>query len=190
MGDVVTMVAQIRSDGELDSRFEDPQVQVGGPVQIVQDLLTILEDLGVSAEPEVRFENKPKFSFGLRIPFVDQQGKDFQVPPRPDPEPFIIFADTGFSVETTIKKDESKSKIVLGGSPMFAVKSVPGLYVVAILKFSLILSEKDGTTFIVTIGFGLAMSEKFGPLKIKALLAITFFGVVGETVMGWGRRLF
>lgn len=186
MGDVVTMVAQIRSDGELDSRFEDPQVQVGGPVQIVQDLLTILEDLGVSAEPEVRFENKPKFSFGLRIPFVDQQGKDFQVPPRPDPEPFIIFADTGFSVETTIKKDESKSKIVLGGSPMFAVKSVPGLYVVAILKFSLILSEKDGTTFIVTIGFGLAMSEKFGPLKIKALLAITFFGVVGETVMGWG----
>ncbi|MDJ0626788.1 MAG: hypothetical protein QNJ44_00900 [Rhodobacter sp.] len=186
MGDMVTTVAQIRSDGEPDSRFEDPQVMVGGAVQIVQDMLTILESLGIGGEPEVRMENKPKFIFGLRIPFVDGQGKDLQVPPKPDPNPFIIFADSGFTVQVITKDGKTKSKVTLGGSPMFAIKSVPGLYAVAVIKFSLIISEKDGTTFVVTIGFGVAYTTKLGPLKLKGLVAFTFIGIVGETVMGWG----
>jgi hypothetical protein len=69
---------------------------------------------------------------------------------------------------------------------MFAIKSIPGLYVVAIIKFSIKLSSKDGTTYGVLIGVGVAYKLEAGPFELKGLFAITFFAVFGDTVLGYG----
>ncbi|WP_282153326.1 hypothetical protein [Ruegeria atlantica] len=188
MGDVITTVAQVSALGDPDTRFEAPELRMGGPVQIVQDLLTILQELGISGEPDVRMENKWKFTFGMKVPFKTSSGADLQIPPSPLPGD-IIFADTGVEVLITLAKEKTKAKFSLGGKPMFAIKAVPGLYAVAIIKFSLIMSVKDGTTFVVTIGFGIAYMKKVGPgdfLKLKGMVGFTFIAIIGETVMGWG----
>jgi hypothetical protein len=70
---------------------------------------------------------------------------------------------------------------------MFAIKSVPGLYAVAILKFVIKLSTQDGTSYKLLIGFGIAYEEKVTDwLKLKGLFALTIFGVIGDTVLGFG----
>jgi hypothetical protein len=69
---------------------------------------------------------------------------------------------------------------------MFAIKAVPGLYVVAIIKFKLQLSTETGTTYGILIGVGIAYKLKAGPFELKGLFAITFFAVFGDTVLGYG----
>jgi len=69
---------------------------------------------------------------------------------------------------------------------MFAIKAVPNLYVVAIVKFNIQLSTKSGTTYGFLIGVGIAYKLKAGPFELKGLFALTFFAVFGDTVLGYG----
>ena len=39
------------------------------------------------------------------------------------------------------------AQFALVGQPMFAVQEIPGLYVVGLIKFSIQISTKDGTTY-------------------------------------------
>ncbi|CUI03032.1 hypothetical protein BN2497_841 [Janthinobacterium sp. CG23_2] len=185
MGDLLSMAADIDAEAGRATRFADPALRIGGPFDIVQDLLTILEDLGIPARPEVRMTNEWKLSVALEVPFVDAAGKDFQVPPG-DPLPTIKFSDTGVTVEVVVAPKADEASLKLHGSPMFAIKSVPGLYVVAIIEFELKLSTETGTTYGFLIGVGIAYSLEAGPFELEGLFAITFFAVFGDTVLGYG----
>ncbi|NHZ80227.1 hypothetical protein F2P44_13230 [Massilia sp. CCM 8695] len=185
MGDLLSMATDIDAQAGRATRFADPALRIGGPFDIVQDLLTILKDLGVPAQPEVRLTNEWKLSVALEVPFVDASGEDFQVPPG-DPLPTIKFADTGVMVEVAVAPKADEASLKLHGSPMFAIKSVPGLYVVAIIEFELKLSTETGTTYGFLIGVGIAYSLEAGPFELEGLFAITFFAVFGDTVLGYG----
>lgn len=185
MGDVMTMVADIDARAGAATAFAEPQLKLGGPFDIVEDLLTVLKDLGIPVRPEVRMTNAWGLSIGFTVPFVDASGDDLKVIPG-EPFPTIKFADTGLKIEFEVAPDAEKVLMELGGSPMFAIKSIPGLYVVAIIKFKLQLSTKTGTTYGVLIGVGIAYSLEAGPFELKGLFAITFFAVFGDTVLGYG----
>lgn len=185
MGDVMSMVADIDARAGAATTFADPQLKIGGPFEIVQDLLTILQDLGVPARPDVRMTNKWGLSVGMTIPFVDASGEDFKVIPG-EPLPTIKFVDTGMKIELAVAPEADEALLELGGSPMFAIKAIPGLYVVAIIKFKIKLSTETGTTYGFLIGVGIAYSLEAGPFELKGLFAITFFAVFGDTVLGYG----
>ncbi|MDQ1922014.1 hypothetical protein [Massilia pseudoviolaceinigra] len=185
MGDLMSMAVDIDAEAGRATRFADPALRIGGPFDIVQDLLTILKDLGIPVQPDVRMTNDWSLSVALNVPFVDASGEDFQVPPG-DPLPTIKFADTGVTVEVAVAPTDDEASLTLHGSPMFAIKSVPGLYVVAIIEFELTLSTEHGTTYGFLIGVGIAYSLEAGPFELEGLFAITFFAVFGDTVLGYG----
>ncbi|MBE7184150.1 MAG: hypothetical protein INR68_07055 [Methylobacterium mesophilicum] len=185
MGDLMTMEAAIDAKAGRATAFADPKLKLGGPFDIVQDLLTIMQDLGVPARPDVRMTNEWSLKIGLTVPFVDAAGEDFEVIPG-EPVPTIKFADTGAKLEIAVAPDADSAKFEIGGSPMFAIKSIPGLYVVAIVKFSIQLSTESGTTYGVLIGVGVAYELEAGPFELKGLFALTFFAVFGDTVLGYG----
>ena len=185
MGDLMSMAADIDAEAGRLTSFADPKLKIGGPFDIVQDLLTILKDLGVPVRPDVRMTNEWSLSVGLTVPFVDASGDDFEVIPG-EPIPTIKFADTGLSIELAVAPSADSATMELHGSPMFAIKSIPGLYVVAIIKFQLQLSTDTGTTYGFLIGVGIAYSLEAGPFELEGLFAITFFAVFGDTVLGYG----
>jgi hypothetical protein len=185
LGDVFTMVADIAGEAGRETEFGNPTTKLGGPFDIVQDLLTIMQDLGISAKPDVRMTNDWSLKVALAVPFVDASGEPFKVVPG-EPLPTIIFDDTGVTVEINVAPENDEASFELGGKPMFAIKSVPGLYVVAIVQFTLTLSESDGTTYVLLIGVGVAYELDAGPFTLHGLFAITFFGIFGDTVLGYG----
>jgi hypothetical protein len=185
MGDLMTMETQIDAEAGRSTAFADPKLRLGGPFDIVQDLLTIMQDLGVPARPDVRMTNGWSLSVTINVPFVDATGEDFKVVPG-ELIPTIKFADTGAKVEIAVAPEADEATFELGGSPMFAIKSIPGLYVVAIIKFKIQLSTESGTTYGFLIGVGLAYSLEAGPFELKGLFALTFFAVFGDTVLGYG----
>lgn len=185
LGDVLTMVADIAAQAGQETAFNDPTMKLGGPFDIVQDLLTIMQDLGISTKPNVRMTNEWSLKVALKVPFVDASGEPFEVIPH-EPLPTIIFDDTAVKVELKIAPTADEVLFEAGGKPMFAIKSVPGLYVVAIIQFDLKLSSKDGTIYAVLIGVGIAYKLKAGPFELKGLFAITFFGIFGDALLGYG----
>ncbi|MCD9033141.1 hypothetical protein LDO32_15545 [Luteimonas sp. Y-2-2-4F] len=185
MGDLFSMSADIDARAGQATGFAQPRIAIGGPFDIVQDLLTVFAALGVPARPEVRMTNKWALSVGLTVPFVDAAGDDIKIVPG-EPIPTIKFADTGLKIELAVAPEADEALLELGGSPMFAIKSVPGLYVVAIVKFKLQLSTESGTTYGFLLGVGIAYSLEAGPFELKGLFAITFFAVFGDTVLGYG----
>ncbi len=186
MGDMITLTADVAAEAGRETVFTTPKMRLGGSLTIVQDLLTILEDLGISGILTTAMTNEWSLKMAVRIPFVDAMGKDLQIPPFPDPLPVIKFADTGIKVEIGIAPSADSAAFEMGGSPMFAIKQIPGLYVVAIIKFKIKLSTADGTTYEVLIGLGVAYEIEAGPFELKGLIAITFFVVWGDTVLGYG----
>jgi hypothetical protein len=185
MGDLMIAEATIDAAAGRQTAFADPKTMLTGPFDIVNDLLTIMKDLGLAAEPEVRMTNGWSLKIGQTIPFVDAMGEDLKVIPG-EPFPTIKFADTGVKVEVTVAPDNDSALLEIGGSPMFAIKSIPGLYVVAIIKFKLGVSTKYGTTYGILIGVGIAYTLEAGPFELKGLFAITFFAVFGDSGMGYG----
>ena len=185
MGDLVTVVADIDAESGRPTRFQDPQLRLGGSFEIVEDLLTILKDLGIPVRPDVRMTNKLSLSVGFTVPFADAAGDDLEVIPGEKP-PTVIFADTGLKFEFALSSDMDEVTMELGGSPMFSIKSKPGLYVVAIVKFKIKLSNKTGTTYGFLLGFGAAGVAKHKPWKFKCLFAYTIFAVFGDNLLGYG----
>lgn len=185
LGDVVTVGANVRARADRATTFTEPRLQLGGSLSVVQDLLTILDDIGISGVMRVDMTNEWSISVGVTVPFKDATGEDLQIPPG-SPLPDIIFADTGASVEVKVWPDADEAEFRLGGQPMFAIKQYPGLYVVAIIEFGIKLSTETGTTYSLTLGVGIAYVVEAGPFELKGLFALTFFGFIGDTTIGFG----
>lgn len=185
LGDVMTMVADIAGEAGSATQFNNPTTKLGGPFDIIQDLLTIMQDLGIAAKPVVQMTNEWSLKIALTIPFVDASGEPFEVIPG-EPIPTVVFEDTGVTVEIKVAPENDEASFALEGKPMFSIKSIPGLYVVAIIGFTIKLSSKDGTTYVLLIGVGVAYKLKAGPFELKGLFGLTFFAIFGDTVLGYG----
>lgn len=185
MGDVITLSANVRASADRPSTFTEPRLKLGGSLSVVQDLLTILEDVGITGIMRVDMTNEWSIAVGVTVPFKDPAGDDLQIPPLV-PIPDIKFADTGASVEVKVWPQGDEAGFSFGGQPMFAIKSVPGLYVVAIIEFGIKLSTETGTTYSLTLGVGIAYEIEAGPFELKGLFALTFFGFIGDTTIGFG----
>ncbi|HEX6100909.1 MAG TPA: hypothetical protein VF432_31615 [Thermoanaerobaculia bacterium] len=186
MGDMIRLTVDVNAEAGRETTFDEPQLELGGALEIVQDLLTILASLGVTGVLTTVMTNEWSLLATLQVPFVDKQFKDLQVPPRPDPHPVVKFSDTGLKVENTAAPHADSALFELGGSPHFAIKSIPGLYVVAIIQFQFEVSTEDGTTYKLLLGVGLAYELEAGPFELEGLIALTFFAVWGDTICGYG----
>jgi hypothetical protein len=160
-------------------------MKLGGGLSVVQDLLTILQDLGITGTMTTEMTNEWSIKVGVKIPFVDAAGEELQVPPRPLPGD-IIFAQTECSVEAKVWKSADELEFKLGGQPMFAIKSLPGVYVVAIIEFGIKMSTETGNTYSLTLGAGIAYQKEIEPFKFKGMFGIVIFGFVGDSVLGFG----
>jgi hypothetical protein len=158
---------------------------MGGSLSFVQDLLTILADLGITGVMNAEMTNEWSLKVAEKVPVVDQFGKAYQIPPLV-PTPDIKFEDTDLSVEVKVAPTSDSAKFQLEGTPMFAIKAIPGVYVAAIIQFSIEVSTGDGTTYTLLLGVGLAFDVDAGPLGLKGLIALTIFGFIGDTSLGFG----
>ena len=185
LGDVVQLRADVVAQYGVATTFEHPQMAMGGALSVVQDLLTILADLGISGILSVDMTNDWSLKLSMKVPFVDPAGKSLQIPPLV-PNPEIVFDDTGIQVSIKVAPDMDEAEFSFGGHPMFAIQSIPDVYVVAIIKFSIKLSTVDGTTYGLLLGVGLAFSIDGEILSFKGLIALTFFGFISDSAMGFG----
>jgi hypothetical protein len=186
LGDMITLTANIAAEAGRETVFNDPRLKLGGALSIVQDLLTILAELGIVGVLRTAMTNEWSFHASLKVPCKDSTGADLQAPPRPDPLPAFKLADTGFTIEVSVAPKGDKASFELAGRPSFAIKSVPHLYVVAIIQFKIELSTEQGTTYEVFIGIGFSYEIEAEPFEFEGLLAITFFVVWGDTILGYG----
>jgi hypothetical protein len=185
LGDVIRFDANIVASAGSPTVFEQPQLKMGGALSVVQDLLTILADIGITGLLHADMTNDWSLKLALKVPFVDARGEPFQIPPVV-PLPDIKFDDTGVAVTEKVAPDNDEAEFELQGQPMFAIKQVPGLYVVAIIKFSIKLSTMDGTTYTLLLGVGIAYELDADPFSFKGLFALTFFGFIGDNSLGVG----
>jgi hypothetical protein len=193
LGDITTLRANVVAAAGSETRFEDPRLQMGGSLSVVQDLLTILADLGITGFLSVSMTNDWDLKVTEKIPIVDQWGRAYQIPPLPPPpvpdtlpDPQIKFDDCEISCDTNVAPANDEAEFDLAGAPMFAVRQVPGLYVVAVFKFSIKVSTADGTTYGLLLGVGIAYDKELGIFEFKGLFAITFFGFIIDTAIGFG----
>jgi hypothetical protein len=185
LGDVIRVDANIVASAGAATIFDHPRLKMGGSLSVVQDLLTILADIGIAGVLHADMTNEWSLKLALKVPFVDATGEALQIPPLV-PLPDIKFDDTGVKVSEKVAPANDEAEFELAGSPMFAIKAIPGLYAVAIIKFSIKLSTKDGTTYALLLGVGVAYELSAGPFKLKGLFALTFFGFIGDDSLGVG----
>ena len=182
LGDVIQLRANVVSAANAATQFEQPNLVLGGSLSIVQDLLTILADLGITASLSALMTNDWALKVSVIVP-ID----GLQIPPEPDPNPDIKFDDTQIQVEITVAPSADQATFSMGGQPMIAIHEIPGLYAIAIIKFQIELSTSAGTVYSLLVGVGLAYElGPFGPLEFKGLIALTIFGFAGDTVLGFG----
>ncbi len=186
LGDVFLMNTNVVAAAGATTRFEQPNLKLGGGLSVVQDLLTILADLGIAGALTALMTNDWTLKVAEHVPVVDATGDAFQIPPKPDPLPDIKFDDTEIKVEMDVAPTADKASFSMAGQPMFAIKQIPGLYAVAIIKFEIDVSTADGTVYSLLLGVGIAYEIEAEPLKFKGLIALTFFGLIGDTVLGFG----
>jgi hypothetical protein len=186
LGDVIVLSTDIRAmSDQPGAQFQHPNLKLGGALTIVQDVLTILADLGIQGVMSAQMTNDWSLKVKLSVPFVDAAGEALQIPPLV-PNPQVKFDDSGVEVELDVAPVMDKAQFALVGQPMFAVQEIPGLYVVGLIKFSIQISTEDGTTYGLLIGFGVAYEIDAGPFKLKGLFALTMFGFMGDTTLGFG----
>ena len=185
LGDVIRLEANVAAEAGTKTVFTEPVMKMGGSLSFVQDLLTILADLGITGVMNADMTNDWSLKVALKVPVVDALGEPYQIPPAV-PTPDIKFDDTEVSVELNVLPALDSSKFQLQGQPMFTVKAIPGLYVVAIIQFSIEISTSDGTTYTLLLGVGVAYEIEAGPFSLKGLFALTFFGFIGDTALGFG----
>ncbi len=184
LGDVIRLDTDIVAQAGAATILAAPRLRLGGALTVVEDLLTILDDLGITGALRADMTNKPTVTAGLTVPFIGLDGKPFQIPPAA-PKPQIKFDDTELKVTTRISPVADEGKFELTGQPMFAVRKIPDLYVAAVLRFGITLSTEDGKTYDFLLGVGLAFDAEAGPLEVNGLLAVTFSGFIGENSLGW-----
>jgi hypothetical protein len=186
LGDIIILATDIQAAAnQPGTQFQHPNLKLGGALSIVQNMLTILADLGIQGVMSAQMTNDWSLKVKLTVPFVDATGEALQIPPLV-PNPQVKFDDSGVEVELDVAPSMDKAQFALTGQPMFAVQEIPGLYVVGLIKFSIQISTADGTTYALLIGFGVAYEIPAGPFKLKGMFALTMFGFMGDTVLGFG----
>ncbi|HTR73418.1 MAG TPA: hypothetical protein VMG80_07460, partial [Solirubrobacteraceae bacterium] len=187
LGDIIALKTDIRAAADKPgAEFQHPNLKLGGALTIVQDMLTILADLGIQGVMSAQMTNDWSLKVKLTVPFVDATGEALQIPPLV-PNPQVKFDDSGVEVELTTEPNMDKAQFALVGQPMFALQELPGAYAVGLIKFSIQISTEDGTTYGLLIGYGFAFEiDLTKVLKLKGLFAVTFFGFIGDTTLGFG----
>lgn len=185
LGDVIKLGASIAASDGATTQFEQPTLLLGGALSIVQDILTILAEFGITGVLTALMTNSWALKAAEIVPVVDGQGHPLQIPPYPDPSPDFKLDDTEIKVEWDVAPTADAATFSIGGQPMFAIHVIPNVYVTAIIKFSVEVSTADGTDYSLLIGVGLAFSLDAGPFSFKGLFAITFAGVWGDSVLGY-----
>jgi hypothetical protein len=187
LGDVIQLRANVVAVAGAATRFEQPNLVLGGGLSIVQDLLTILADLGITGTMSALMTNDWALKVAEIVPIVDASGKSLQIPPLPDPSPDLKFDETEIKVEIQVAPSADKAAFSMGGQPLIKIHALPpNVYAVAIIKFQIEISTADGTVYSLLIGFGLAYSLDAPPFGFKGLFALTLFGLIGDTVLGFG----
>jgi hypothetical protein len=185
LGDLIQLGANIVSSAGATTQFEQPSLLLGGALSIVQDILTILADLGITGVLTALMSGSWSLKVAVTAPIVDKKGDALQIPPKPDPSPDIKFDDTEIKVEWDVAPSADMATFSMGGQPMFAIHVIPNVYVTAIIKFQIQVSTGDGTDYSLVVGVGLAFSLDADPFSFKGLFAITFAGVWGDSVLGY-----
>lgn len=185
MGDLITLVTDIHAQAGQETVFSQPRLALGGSLSIVEDLLTILADLGITGSLRTVMTNKWALAAAMRVPFVDPLGKDLQVPPLPVEMPNIKFADTGITVELEILPHAHGASFKLEGIPSFLIQAP--FYVAVVLGFEIELSTEHGTTYKFVLGVGVSFEVHLihDVLELEGLIAITFAPVFGDDVLGY-----
>jgi hypothetical protein len=185
LGDIIQLSANIVSTYGATTQFEQSSLLLGGALSIVQDILTILADLGITGVLTALMTNSWAFKVAMTFPVVDENGQPLQIPPLPAKCPDFKLDDTEFKLEWDVAPTSDKGSLSISGQPMFAIHTVPCVYLAVILKFELEVSTSDGTHYALLIGAGLSYSLDAKPFTFKGLFAITFAGVWGDSVLGF-----
>jgi hypothetical protein len=187
LGDVVQLGANIVSSAGATTQFEQPSLLLGGALTIVQDILTLLADLGITGVLTALMTNSWALKAAVNVPAVDATGHALQIPPWPDESPSFKLDDTDVKVEWDVASSPPSDGVTfsIAGQPMFAIYSIPNVYVTAVLKFQIQISTTDGTDYALLIGIGLSYDLDATPFSFKGLFAITFAGVSGDAVLGF-----
>jgi hypothetical protein len=178
LGDVVSLTANIVGSELAGTQFEEPQVLLGGVLSIVQVLLTLLADLGITGVMTTQMTNDWAFKVAVTVPVVDQQGHPLQIPPYPAPEPTFKLDDTDVRVEWDVAPHADGVSFTIEGQPTWDPWQ-------ALFKFQVQLSTKDGTDYGLLLGFGYGWDFDEGPFHFEGLVAVTIAGVVGDSVLGF-----
>jgi hypothetical protein len=184
IGDMISLGSDIVGAAGATTTFERATLALGGSLGIVQDLLKILADLGITGSLIALMTNDWSLKVAGNVPVVDATGDALQIPPKPA-EAQIKFDDTGVKVEVDVAPTSDQATFEMGGQPMFAIDTVPGLYVVAIVKFTIQVSTDDGTVYSLLIGLAVAYDKELGPFEFKGKLGLTFAAVWGDSVLGY-----
>jgi hypothetical protein len=183
LGDVITFISTVNAQAGRETTFDEPSLKLGGSLTVVQDLLTILTSLGIEGAFKTAMTNEWSLKGSLRYPFVNAQGKDFQIPPMGEPR--VKLADTGIALEFTIRPNEDIASFDFGGMPMFALEL--GWFIVIIIHFKIVLSSEKGTEYELLLGLGVAYEEEVNSwFSLQGIFAITWFAIFGDAVYGYG----
>jgi hypothetical protein len=185
LGDLIKLQSNVVSAADIATQFQKPKLELGGALSVVEDLLTILADIGITGTLSTLMTNDWSLKAALKVPFVDATGEPFQIPPLV-PNPEIKFDETEAKVELELAPSADKAAFSLAGQPLFGIQSVPDLYVASIIKLEIQISTEAGTVYSLLLGIGLAYEFDAGPFEFKGLFALTFVGFVGDTVLGFG----
>lgn len=185
LGDVVQLGANIVASAGATTQFEQPSLLLGGALSIVQDILTMLADLGITGVLSVLMTNTWALKAAVTVPVVDQTGHALQIPPYPDPSPDFKLDQTQIKVRWEVAPKADTATVSMGGQPMFAIHVIPNVYVTAIIKFQVQVSTANGTDYSLLVGVGLSFALGADPFTFKGTFAITFAGVSGDSVLGY-----
>ena len=187
MGDVIQLGTNIVSSAGAATQFEQPSLLLGGALSIVQDILTILADLGITGVLTALMTDTWTWALkaAVAVPVVDHSGNPLQIPPLPDESPDFKLDDTEIKLEWDVAPTADTATFSMGGQPMFAIHVIPNVYVTVIIQFQVQLSTANGTDYSLLVGVGLSFDLDAKPFSFSGLFAITFAGVWGDSVLGY-----
>ncbi len=185
LGDAVQLGTNIVASAGATTQFEQPSLLLGGALSIVQDILTMLADLGITGVLTALMTNTWALKASVNVPVVDPTGHALQIPPYPDPSPDFKLDRTQIKLRWAVDPSSDTVTFSMGGQPMFAIHVIPNVYVTAIIKFQIQMSTASGTDYGLLVGVGLSFALGADPFSFKGTFAITFAGVSGDAVLGY-----
>jgi hypothetical protein len=180
LGDAIITLGDMHASGDQGASYDDPRVQLGGALEVVQEMLTVFQDLGMNCAMNWNHARGDSWSLTLTVPVEMPGGGDVELPPGA-PLPLFILSDVYIALSMDYYPEIDSGSLEVGGQLMFAV-GPPGLYATMIIELGVGLSTGVGASFYFLLGVGIVY--KIGPLK--GLMAILFFGMAGESFWGYG----